>query len=144
MYCEVILFSVVQKAAEQIIISDDEEAVIRSAQMEEDEALARNLQVGNLTCSVQHKHLTCAEWTEWKCFWSFRPSLTERRPSRTAYISATVIIFNSCSRTIRGWETLMFTWRLKWTFTECFPSTFTCIIWFLHSFRLYHHSKKRR
>ncbi|XP_026221461.1 E3 ubiquitin-protein ligase MBR2 [Anabas testudineus] len=31
-------------AAEQIIISDDEEAVIRSAQMEEDEALARNLQ----------------------------------------------------------------------------------------------------
>ncbi|XP_039988733.1 uncharacterized protein si:ch211-59o9.10 isoform X2 [Xiphias gladius] len=31
-------------AAEQIVISDDEEAVVRSAQMEEDEALARSLQ----------------------------------------------------------------------------------------------------
>lgn len=30
---------------EQIIISDDEEATVRSLQMEEDEALARSLQV---------------------------------------------------------------------------------------------------
>lgn len=39
--------SVVSPAAavEQIIISDDEEATVRSLQMEEDEALARSLQV---------------------------------------------------------------------------------------------------
>lgn len=59
----VISVSVNAAAAEQIIISDDDDAVVRSAQMEEDEALARNLQVGNLSCRVQHKHLTCAEWT---------------------------------------------------------------------------------
>lgn len=33
-------------AADMIIISDDEEAVVRLAQVEEDEALARSLQVG--------------------------------------------------------------------------------------------------
>lgn len=33
-------------AADMIVISDDEEAVVRLVQVEEDEALARSLQVG--------------------------------------------------------------------------------------------------
>ena len=37
-------------AVEEIIISDDEEAMVRAAQMEEDESLAQSLQVGRFTC----------------------------------------------------------------------------------------------
>lgn len=86
----------VSSTAEHIVISDDDEAVVRSLQMEEDEALARRLQVET------HKHvLACAEWTEWTGAYASVPSLrlssTRRRGSRTADTSTSTI-----SRTTTG------------------------------------------
>lgn len=61
---------------EQIIISDDEEATVRSLQMEEDEALARSLQVEadpdkNASPEAERTGVHVS-------FSSFRLSLTER------------------------------------------------------------------
>lgn len=76
---------------EQIIISDDEEATVRSLQMEEDEALARSLQVeanpdANTSPEAERTGVHVS-------FLSFRLSLTERSPSFTAGTSIITITF---------------------------------------------------
>ena len=103
-------------APEQIVISDDEEAAVRLVQLEEDEVLARSLQVRSSTRGVAHK-LTwadCGNVRDALC--SFRPSSTKRRHTAdTSTIIIIIIIFffissSSSSRAIRGWDTLFYQW----------------------------------
>lgn len=67
---------------EQIVISDDDEAMVRAAQMEEDEAVARSLQVRSFTCGggvgdTNDSPVQSGNVLDALC--SLRPSLTKKR-----------------------------------------------------------------